>query len=251
MQAVVDSLLTHYELAGTRGQTVLLLHGWGDDLRTFTDLQESLGKKHRVISVDLPGFGQSQPPETVWGIEDYAQFVEHFLSKLKIKQLGGLIAHSNGAAIAIYAVAHGNLQPDKLVLLGAAGIRNKYKGRRRVIKVVAKTGKVATLWLPVKQREKLQKRLYGVVGSDMLVMPQLQETFKKTVRQDVQVDAAQILEPTLLIYGEKDRATPPLFGEIYQNLINGSMLEIVGGAGHFVHHDKPKEVNLLVEEFLG
>lgn len=85
----------------------------------------------------------------------------------------------------------------------------------------------------------------------MLVMPQLQETFKKTVRQDVQVDAAQILEPTLLIYGEKDRATPPLFGEIYQNLINGSMLEIVGGAGHFVHHDKPKEVNLLVEEFLG
>jgi pimeloyl-ACP methyl ester carboxylesterase len=227
-----------------------MLHGWGDDLRTFTDLQIALGKNNRAVSLDLPGFGQTQIPPVAWGLEDYAKFIQAFLDKLKIKQVYAVVAHSNGAALAIYAAAHGQLTPDKLILLGAAGIRNKYKGRRRVIKVIAKSGKLATLWLPERHRKTLRKKLYGVSGSDMLVVPQLQETFKKTVAQDVQVEAAEILEPVLLIYGEKDRATPPLFGEIYHNLMNGSMLEIIGDAGHFVHLDQPRKVTQLIEEFL-
>lgn len=250
MQVVVDSLLTNYQRSGSQSKTILLLHGWGDDLRTFSELEKELSKSFTVVSVDLPGFGGTQVPESVWGLEDYAQFAAAFLKKINIKSLYAVVAHSNGAAVAIYGTAKGVLQPERLVLLGAAGIRDQQKGKRLAIKVVAKTGKVATFWLPEHHRKRLQKKLYGTVGSDMLVVPQLQETFKKTVRQDVQAEAKQLMVPTLLIYGQNDKATPPMYGEIYHNLIDGSTLEIVGEAEHFVHHDQPAKVSKLIQEFL-
>ena len=83
-----------------------------------------------------------------------------------------------------------------------------------------------------------------------MVAPHLQETFKRTVREDVQSDAQKLSVPTLLIYGENDRATPVLYGQIYHQIIDGSRLEIVGQAEHFVHQDNPAVVARLLGEFL-
>lgn len=249
MQVIVDSLLTQYEQSGAGTRTILLLHGWGDDHRTFTHLQKSLSKHHKVVSLDLPGFGASQAPGSVWNLDDYAKFVNHFLQKLGLKSVA-IIAHSNGAAVAIRGLAQNELGAEKLVVLGGAGIRDRQKGKKLALKVVAKTGKVATFWLPKRHKQKLQKMLYGAAGSDMLVAPHLQETFKKTVAQDVQADAKKLTVPVLLVYGENDRATPVLYGRIFEQLISHATLEVVGGAEHFVHHDKPEQVEKLIEEFL-
>jgi pimeloyl-ACP methyl ester carboxylesterase len=81
-------------------------------------------------------------------------------------------------------------------------------------------------------------------------MPQLQETIKKTVRQDVQADASKISVPTLLIYAADDHAVPQSSGKRYQQLIANSQLEIIPEAGHFVHHDQPDKVTALIERFL-
>lgn len=249
MQVVVDSLLTNYEQSGS-GRVVLLLHGWGDDLRTFAQLRADLAKQFTVVSLDLPGFGQTQAPPTVWDLDNYAQFVQAFLQKLQVAEVYAVVGHSNGGALAIRGVAQQTLQAQRLVLLAAAGIRTTQRGRRLALKVVAKTGKVLTFWLPRQYRRTLQKKLYGAAGSDMLVVPHLQETFKKTVRQDVQADARQLTVPTLLVYGEQDRATPPLYGELYHQMITGSTLEVLASAGHFVHHDQATRVATLLQEFL-
>lgn len=249
MQVVVDSLLTHYEQTGKGKQTVLLLHGWGDNLHTFKDLQKFLTEKYTVQSLDLPGFGSTQAPATVWDLDNYADFVNAFLKKIKSDPYA-IVAHSNGAALAIRGLSTKKLVAKKLVVLGASGIRNRQKGRRFVIKVIAKTGKVATFWLPATQKQKLRKALYGASGSDMLVAPHIQETFKKTVKQDVQADASKLRLPVLLIYGEADKATPPLYGEIFHQLMSDSTLEIISGATHFVHHDKPQLVHDMIGDFL-
>src|SRR5687767_7106943 len=114
MQVIVDSLLTHYEVHG-KGRPVLLLHGWGDSAAGLQKLQAALARKHRVIALDLPGFGGTQPPENAWGLDDYAYFVDHFLAKTDTKQLKALIGHSNGGAIAIRGMARGWLSADRLV----------------------------------------------------------------------------------------------------------------------------------------
>jgi pimeloyl-ACP methyl ester carboxylesterase len=246
---VIDGLLTQYKLAG-KGKLVLLLHGWGDTSQGLAGLQTGLAKQYRVLALDLPGFGQTQAPETAWNLDDYAHFIKHFLGKLELKQPYAVIGHSNGGALAIRSVGLQALKPEKLVLLAASGIRTGGGAKRFILKVIAKTGDIATIWLPERYRQSLRQSLYGAAGSDMLVVPQLQETFKQTVRQDVRADAAAITVPTLLIYGADDRAVPPADGQTYQQLIKNSRLEIIEHAGHFVHTDQPAEVESLVEEFL-
>lgn len=249
MQVLVDNLLTSYERAGS-GPVIVLLHGWGDTKETYKRLTHDLGNDFTVIRPDLPGFGQTQPPETVWNLDDYASFVHTFLAKVDVKKPYAFVAHSNGGSVAIRGLAEGILQADKLVLIASAGIRDREKIRRFLLKIIAKVGKVLAFWLPARSKRVLQKALYGAAGSDMLVVPQLQETFKTTVRQDVQQDAAKLKLPTLIIYGRKDTATPPLYGKIYQRLIPGSQLRVLDNAGHFVHHDQPEELLAVLKGFL-
>lgn len=248
MQVVVDNLLTTYEKAGT-GPLVLMLHGWGDSQATFKQLVHSLKKDYSVVTLDLPGFGQSEIPPLVWTLDSYARFVQKFLSKIDA-QPRVIIAHSNGGAVAIRGLSLGALKADKLVLLASAGIRDRQNIRRFALKIIAKTGKVLTFWLPKHHKKKLQKRLYGTVGSDMLAVPHLQETFKITVRQDIQKDAKRLKLPTLLVYGESDKATPPLYGQLFKKLIPNSQLELIPEAEHFVHHDQPERVATLIKGFL-
>jgi pimeloyl-ACP methyl ester carboxylesterase len=249
MQVIADNLLTHYELTG-KGKTVLLLHGWGDSLATYASLQTTLAKKYQVLAIDLPGFGSSQAPPKAWNLDNYSQFLASCLTKLDIKNVYAIIGHSNGAALAIRAINLGQVTPSKLVLLAAAGIRAKGSPRRVAIKIVAKVGNVLTMWLPERYRRRLRKSIYGVAGSDMLAVPELQETFKLTVRQDVQADAANLSVATLLIFAANDRAVPVSDGQLYHSLIKSSQLEVIPASEHFVHHDQAHKVETLIEDFL-
>lgn len=249
MNIVVDNLLTNYKLSG-KGKLVLLLHGWGDTLEGLAGLQEQLSAKYQVLALDLPGFGGTQAPDGIWNLDDYARFVPSALEKLGLNQPYAVIGHSNGGALAIRAAALRLLQPKKMVLLAAAGIRTHNGGRRFLLKIIAKTGNIATLWMPQRYRRALRKSLYGVAGSDMLAVPHMQETFRRTVRQDVQSDAAAISIQTLLVYAADDKAVPLSDGERYQQLIKNSRLEVIEHAGHFLHLEHPEEVTKLIQDFL-
>jgi pimeloyl-ACP methyl ester carboxylesterase len=249
MQVVVDGLMTSYELRG-KGRLVLILHGWGDSAKGLKELAGRLAKNYQVLALDLPGFGATEAPKGVWDLDDYARFVSAVSSKLGLEQPYAVVGHSNGGALAVRAVSLKELRPEKLVLMAASGVRTNSRVKRAFIKFIAKTGNIATIWMPEHYRQALRKSLYGVAGSDMLVVPALQETFKKTVRQDVQADAVALDVPTLLIYAANDDAIPLADGKQYHSLIKGSRLEVIPEAGHFVHLDQPQKVAALIEDFL-
>ncbi len=249
MQVIVDGLLTAYERSG-EGKTVVLLHGWGDRATGLAALRTALSRQYDVVAPDLPGFGGTQAPGAVWGLDDYARFVANFLQKLQLGQVYAFVAHSNGGAIALRGLGQGVLRADKLVLLASAGIRGEYKGRIKALRYVTKAGKVLSAPLPDGIKRKLRRKVYDTVGSDMLVAEHLQETFKKVITDDVRADARRITVPTLLIYGEQDQAAPVRYGELFHEYIDGSTLEILPGAGHFVHLDRPSEVLKAMKGFL-
>ncbi len=248
MQVVVDSLLTNYEVTGN-GPLIVLLHGWGDSSAGLKGLQTALAKHFKVIALDLPGFGSTEAPHDVWGLDDYARFVSSFLKKIDGGPVAVLAGHSNGGAIAVRGLANGSLQADKLVLIASAGIRGVYKGRVKALRYITKAGKALTAPLPKSVKQKLRKKVYTTVGSDMLVAEHLQETFKRVVTDDIREDAAALALPTLLIYGEQDQAAPVWYGETFHQLIDGSVLEILPEAGHFVHIDRPADVIKAIEDF--
>ncbi len=254
MQVVIDSLLTTYERSGIKSpnktsKQVLILHGWGDNAKGWAGLQASLSEYFEVVIVDLPGFGGTDKPPVAWGLIEYAGFVEAFLKKTGIKPYA-IVGHSNGGAIAVRGLAQGVLSAEKLILLASAGIRSELHGRRKMLRLMTKAGKFITYPLPTNVRKGLRRKLYTTVGSDMLIAEHMQETFKRIVTDDIQADAAKLTLPTLLIYGEDDMAAPVQYGRILHNLIAGSTLETIGQAGHFVHLDKPAEVQDMLVKFL-
>jgi len=247
-QVIVDSLLTSYLINGS-GKTVLLLHGWGDDAKTFNNLMKQLAANYQVVVLDLPGFGNTQAPNETWKLDDYAQFVSHFLQKLQLQPYI-ILGHSNGGAIALRGLSQGNFMADKLILLASAGIRDEYKGRKKTLRLAAKGAKVLTAPLPKRVQYKLKRFAYNKIGSDLFVAEHLQETFKNVVTDDVRADAEKVSMPVLLIYGSADTATPPRYGELLAQKLSNSRLQIIQGAGHAVHQEAPDQVQSWIEEFI-
>ncbi|HUD05931.1 MAG TPA: alpha/beta hydrolase [Candidatus Saccharimonadales bacterium] len=249
MQVIVNNLATTYVDAG-KGKVILILHGWGDQADGLKQLRADLSEEYRVIAPDLPGFGATEKPTSAWGLTDYAEFMNHFLGKLKIEETYAIIGHSNGGAIAIRGVGEGLLKTDRLILLASSGVRSEYRGRQKALRLIAKTGKVLTSPLPARSKKKLKSKVYSAIGSDMLVAEHMQDTFKKVVTDDVQSSAGNIKIPTLLIYGEQDKTTPKRFGGLLSGQISGSRLTIIPDAGHFAHLDQPSLVEEKIKGFL-
>jgi pimeloyl-ACP methyl ester carboxylesterase len=249
MQIVVDSLLTHYEVRG-EGKVVLLLPGWGDTTKSFRTLQAQLSTHYKTIALDLPGFGQTEAPKTVWGLDDYAQFIASFLGKARMTNVWAVVGHSNGGAIAIRGVSHQVIPAQRLVLMASAGIRGLHKKRLTTIRIITKAGKIITKPLPQSLQRQLRQKVYERVGSDMLVVEHLKETFKRIVAEDVREDATSLALPTLLIYGDQDGATPLSYGQEYARLVTHSTLEVIPGGTHFLQLDYPQEVANLIKRFL-
>lgn len=251
MRVVCDNLLTEYtEYGDANHPVVLILHGWADSSEGWSQFARQLSKNgYRVIVPDLPGFGGTQAPKQTWGLTDYALFTSAFSKKLDIQPYA-IIGHSNGGAIAVRGLSRGFLNADKLVLLASAGIRASDKGKKVFMNLVAKTGKIILLPFPSGIRNNMRTKLYSAVGSDMLVVGHMQETFKRIIKDDVQADARMLRLPVLLIYGEDDTSTPVAFGEQYRQLIKDTTLEVYPRAGHFVHKDASEKVQESVRKFL-
>jgi pimeloyl-ACP methyl ester carboxylesterase len=249
VKVVVNNLMINYSLSG-QGKTVLLVHGWGDNINGLSGLIKDLSKSYQVIAIDMPGFGDSENPREPWGLSNYAGLLKDFLSKVGIRDLYAAIGHSNGGAVLLRATALPTIQPQKLVLLATAGVRTGHKTKRLMLKTLAKTGNVATIWMPERYRQGLRKSLYGAAGSDELAVPELKETFRRVVREDVQADAKKIKQSTLLIYAADDKAVPLSTGQTYNSLIKGSKLEVITHSGHFVHIDQPEQTLSLIRGFL-
>ena len=249
MKIIVQNLATEYQDEGT-GTVVLFLHGWQDNLHTFDSLIPLFSSDFRLIRLDLPGFGESEMPKETWDLEKYVRFVESFIEKLDVK-VYAFVGHSFGGRIIIKGVSMQKLHADKIILINSAGVTKRNTTRNMLLKVLAKIGKIITYIPPlIFWRDTLRKKMYRFIGSDYLNAGTLKKTFLKMISENLSESAQKITIPTLLIWGENDTETPLSDGKQLSQLIHHSTLEVIRGAGHFVHKEKSREVATLVQEFL-
>lgn len=240
--------MTEYGDEGT-GPTVLLLHGWQDSLDTFQPLSQQLVNNFRLVSLDLPGFGNTDLPPQAWTVSDYANFVAHFVDKLQLKPLC-LIGHSFGGRIILKGVGNATLSTEKIVLIAAAGVTTQTPNKLGW-GILAKAGRAFLSIPPLSLlKESARKKLYSHLGSDYNTAGQLKETFLNVIGEDLSQDAQRITKPTLLIWGDADTATPLADGQRLNALMPNSKLEAIAGANHFVHQSHPQEVGQLIKTFL-
>lgn len=225
------------------GPVALLLHGWGTDHTSLMNLAPTLAG-YRVLAPDLPGFGGSQPPTEAWDVVAYAKFVIDLLEKAGIQELDLLLGHSFGGRIALELVGRDMLKPKKLVLLASHGLPEKLTPRQKALAAGARFGKL----LP----QSLRQRIGGRFGSPdyRATSGVMRQIFKNVIAQDATNSARNIHVPTLFIYGAVDDTTPPSMGHALHERVEGSRLEVVDQAGHYVQIDQPEVVNQLVKEFI-
>ncbi|MBQ3121808.1 MAG: alpha/beta hydrolase [Bacteroidaceae bacterium] len=107
------------EVSG-EGDAVLLLHGWGCTHEIFAALAKLLSGQYKVYSFDFPGFGASQEPDAVWGVEEYTRMVERFVVENKIDN-PSLVGHSFGGRVSLLYSSRNKVA--RVVLVDAAGIK--------------------------------------------------------------------------------------------------------------------------------
>ena len=251
MQIICQGLKINYSLQGS-GPALLMLHGWGSSQKDFQPLIDELGSSYRIITIDLPGFGQSERPNEVWGVENYTQFTKDFLEQINQKNIEAVVGHSFGGRVAIYGVGYGILHPKKLILLGAAGIRHNQSLRNRAYKIVAKLGK-AFFSIPMigRFRSQAKNRLYDMADAqDYISSSEMRDIFVRVINKDLRAEASQIDLATLLVWGSEDSDSPINDARIFNKLIPGSKLFILQNAGHYVHVDQSRQVARIMREFL-
>ena len=84
-----------------------------------------------------------------------------------------------------------------------------------------------------------------------MLLPELEPSYRKIISQDMQGVATKVIQPTLIIYGDRDKTTPVKYGQLFNDAINNSRLEIIKEGGHFIHQRNAAEVSKLVKDFLG
>ena len=251
MKVLINNQLINYTDEGS-GRVLLFLHGWGANLNTFDQLAKYFSKKFRVIRFDFPGFGGSPKPSDDWSVDDYAKLTQNLLEKLKINKLDAIIAHSFGGRIVVKGIDKKYLNPDGVVLMGAASIKPKMTIKLRLYKIIDKIGKIITLLPGInKLRPKLRKYLYKSAGSlDYMQSDQMKKIFLNVINEDLTDKISSVNQPTLLIWGENDNETPVADARLVQGLIKNSKLVVIADAGHFVYSDAQEKVIEYLDEFL-
>lgn len=247
----VDGLRIRMEVSGPENApTMILMHGWGCSLETVRSIAATASQTHRVINVDLPGFGKSDEPGEVWGVEKYTRLIEKL-----VKQLGfttpTLVGHSFGGRIAILYSSRNPV--DKLILVDAAGIKPR-RPLKYFIRVYSfKTFKwLANTFLPKEKAKELIERKRNSRGSADYnsASPKMKAILSRVVNEDLKEVMPSIQAPTLLIWGSEDTATPISDAKTMERLIPEAGLVSFDGAGHYSFLDNPRGFSAVLSSFL-
>jgi pimeloyl-ACP methyl ester carboxylesterase len=277
--------VTRYEVEVLGGTTAYWVYGPAEASTTLLVVHGFRGEHHglepviaylpdvRVISPDLPGFGETAPlPDRTHDLDTYAEWLSAFAAAVAPGAI--VLGHSFGSIVASAAVARG-LQTPRLILVNPIGAP-ALEGPRGILTRLA----VFYYWAGARLPERLGTGLLrsGVIVRVMSVSmaktsdpelrrfvhdqhdtyfsrfssrEKLHEAFLTSVSHDVREFAPKITVPTLLIAADKDDITPIEAERHLATLFPQAELVEIEGVGHLIHYETPEPAAAAIRRFLG
>ncbi|MBG6058739.1 pimeloyl-ACP methyl ester carboxylesterase [Cryobacterium sp. MP_M5] len=253
--------------------TIVMVHGFRGDHHGLEPVVAQL-PGFRIISPDLPGFGESGPLTPIrHDIAGYGRWLSELVDVLAIPGRTVILGHSFGSIIVAAAIA-GGLTADEVVLvnpiaapalsgprgiltrlavfyywaaaklperLGFALLRNRVIVRVMSI-TMAKTGdRDLRRWI-----HNQHDRYFSAFADRSVVL----EAFTASVGSDVSEFAAAIPQPTLLVAADKDDITPVAAQHRLQALFPQATLRVIPDVGHLIHYEVPAQAADEIRRFL-
>jgi len=255
MRLNIDGIDLYYMDIGPKDsdETVVLLHGWGANSSLYGSITGKLAEKRRVIAPDFPGFGETAEPARPWEVKDFADCAVRLIEALGLKKVV-LYGHSHGGRVSLDIAAREDLpfELTRMVLMDAAGVLPKktlrQKFRQRKYKIARTI--LSWRWVRALYPDALEnlRRSHGSADYQN-ASPLMRQTLVKVVNTSMEWAMPKVKVPTLLLWGEKDTATPISDGERMEKLIPGSGLARIPDAGHFCYIDQWPLVSRVLDAF--
>ncbi|MCB0662932.1 MAG: alpha/beta fold hydrolase [Saprospiraceae bacterium] len=259
---------------GKGKKTIIFIHGLGSYAPAWKKNIAELSKTHRVIALDLPGYGKSSKGTYEASMTFYATVVKDLMETLNLPSalIGG---HSMGGQIAMTMALSWPDKVDGLILVAPAGFETFTTGQKQWFREVL-TPTAVKLTPAETVAENLAWNFYHMPDdatfmiNDRLAMRDAEdfdaycyiipECVKGMVDQPVFDNLKDIQQPVLVIYGKQDNLIPNRFlnGGKTEDIANAGVaqlpnaeLHMVDKAGHFVQFEKSEEVNQLINTWIG
>jgi pimeloyl-ACP methyl ester carboxylesterase len=251
-------------LEGGEGPPVVLLHGRGNAASMWLPLLPELAGKHRVLAVDLPGFGCSSvaqgPMRTAEdGLRFFVEPVEAVLSELAPGPMT-LVGHSLGGLVALELALRGRAPVERLVLVDAMGLGPEMArdarlffrvGPERVARVLGPKlfGRIAPLPdTPVNRR-------LAALGYELMTVPGGRPEATRAFNTLVPLTGGvfhrserlgEVKQPTLLFWGEHDTVLPVSLAEAAVKVMPQARL-VLAQAGHSPHLEQTADLRVQIQ----
>lgn len=255
------------------GPAIVLVHGITSSSRNWERVAPLLARHHTVIAPDLAGHGGSAKPRGDYSLGAHASGIRDLLAVLGIPR-ATVVGHSLGGGIVMQFAYQFPERVQRLVLVDSGGLGNEVNillraatlpGAEYVMPLLfgsvprAVGGSVARALGRLGIGSSANARGIGE-GLASLGDPEGRRAFLHTARSVIdpagqRVDARDRLYlsagiPTLLVWGDRDPIIPVRHGRRAHELMPGSRLEELPGAGHFPFNDDPERFAALLEDFI-
>ena len=238
-----DDVNVRYSDQG-QGPAVVLLHGYSSSLDIWKQVAPVLAKRHRVIAVDLKGFGFTERPPGDYSLAAQSKLVWSVLDKLGVKD-AAIVGHSWGASVALAMTLSHPTRVRRVALYSAYVFENQVPSFLRW----ARIGGVGEALFSLFYRERLADRVALAYYDSRFVTAEridhVQREFGRpgavaaalaTARGQryAQIEAryASIEQPILLLWGKNDRVTPITFAHRLRNELRDAELVELDRCGH-------------------
>jgi len=237
-------------------ETLVFVHGYFGGSRQWVDQVNAFHDRFQIVTPDLPGFGLNSAMESPDSISGYARYVHDEIEKLGIERFH-LLGHSMGGMIVQEMIAQQPNRIDHLVLYGTGPIgfmpgrfETIDESRARVTKEgAASTGRrIAATWFLEGESSAGYADCAGIAAeaSEQAALAALTAMENWSGAQNLH----DIKSPTLVLWGDGDRAYQWEQPHQLWQEISGAHLAVIPGCSHSVHMEKPHLFNAMLDDFL-
>ena len=259
----IQNTRVRYVDSGGDKPPIVLIHGFAASLGTWSAVRPALEESHRVIALDLKGFGWTDRPRGDYSPRAQAALVVALLDKLGVTEPVDIVAHSWGSSVALRLAIDNPERVKRLALYDAWA----YEEQLPTFFVWSRTPVLGELLFSLFYRErpddKMASAFYDPTIIDEAFVEEVEANLDRpgtvaaaleAVRGQryttIQSQYASIDKPVLLLWGREDRVTTLQFGERLVSELPHASLVVFPRCGHFPMIEAREQSTARLVEFM-